>query len=103
MAIYTICLVFGLMFTLASAFFGHLLGGHDAVGMDGQADAGSDSGGAGVSIFSPTVLSTFITAFGAFGMALSSISATHSVWVRVRLPACHFLAHYSLPSSSCGC
>jgi membrane protein implicated in regulation of membrane protease activity len=85
MAIYTICLVFGLMFTVASALFGHLLGGHDAVGMDGQADAGSDSGGAGVSIFSPTVLATFITAFGAFGMALSSISATHSVWVSAPL------------------
>jgi membrane protein implicated in regulation of membrane protease activity len=82
MIIYTICLIFGLMFTVAGAFFGHLLGGHDVVGTDGQADSGTDSGGVpGVSIFSPTVLASFVTAFGAFGMILASFPATQSVWI----------------------
>ena len=31
MIIYAICLVLGVMFTLLSAFLGHLFGGHDAV------------------------------------------------------------------------
>lgn len=86
MIIYTICLVFGLMFTVASAFFGHLFGGHDIVGESGQADSGADSGGVpGLSIFSPTVLASFITAFGAFGMIFASIPATRSVWVNAPL------------------
>ena len=86
MAIYTICLIFGLMFTVASAFFGHLFGGHEPVGTDGQADAGADSGGVpSLSIFSPTVLASFITAFGAFGMILSGIPATQNVWVSAPL------------------
>ena len=37
MIIYGICLVFGLMFTLASAFLGHLFGGHDSIGAGGHA------------------------------------------------------------------
>ena len=40
MIIYAICLVLGLMFTLLSAFLGHLFGGHDSVGTGGHADAG---------------------------------------------------------------
>ena len=84
MMIYTICLVFGLMFTLVSAFAGHLFGGHDAVGTGGHADAGfSNDGMPGVSFFSPTILSSFITAFGAFGLILSEIPATASVWLSV--------------------
>jgi membrane protein implicated in regulation of membrane protease activity len=83
MIIYTICLVFGLVFTLFSAFLGHLFGGHDAaVGTDGQADAGFDSDGVpGITFFSPTVLASFVTAFGAFGLVLMEIPATSSVWV----------------------
>ena len=77
MIIYTICLVLGLMFTLFSAIAGHLFGGHDTVGTDGQADAGfSNDGMPGVSFFSPTILASFITAFGAFGMILAAIPAT---------------------------
>ena len=34
MIIYAICLVLGLMFTLVSAFLGHLFGGHDSVGIE---------------------------------------------------------------------
>ncbi len=82
MIIYTICLVFGLMFTVVSAFAGHLFGGHDSVGTDGQADAGMSSDGMpGVSFLSPTILASFITAFGAFGMILGEIPATASVWL----------------------
>ena len=82
MIIYTICLVFGLMFTLLSAFLGHLFGGHDTIGTDGQADAGlGNDGMPGVSFFSPTVLASFITAFGAFGLVLVSMPATASPWI----------------------
>jgi membrane protein implicated in regulation of membrane protease activity len=81
MIIYAICLVLGLMFTLISAFLGHLFGGHDTVGTGGHADAGFDSDGVpGITFFSPVVLATFITAFGALGLVFSEIKATSSVW-----------------------
>ena len=84
MIIYAICLVFGLMFALFSAFFGHLFGGHDSIGTGGQADAGFSSDGVpGITFFSPTVLASFITAFGAFGLILAEIPATASVWINV--------------------
>jgi membrane protein implicated in regulation of membrane protease activity len=82
MIIYTICLVLGLLFTLISAFLGHLFGGHDGVGTGGHADGGVGQDGVpGISIFSPTVMATFVTAFGAFGLVFSEIPATSSVWV----------------------
>jgi len=80
--IYAVCLVFGLVFTLFSAVAGHLLGGHDAVGTGGHADAGFSSDGVpGISFFSPTVLASFVTAFGAFGLILCQIGVTSSVWI----------------------
>ena len=82
MIVYTICLVFGLIFTVFSAVFGHLFGGHEIVGTDGQADAGFNADGVpGISFFSPTVLASFVTAFGAFGLIFCQIGATSSVWV----------------------
>lgn len=82
MIVYTICLVFGLIFTLFSAIAGHLFGGHEVVGTDGQADGGVGSDGVpGISFFSPTVLASFITAFGAFGLILCQIQMTSSVWI----------------------
>lgn len=82
MIIYAICLVLGLLFTLISAFMGHLFGGHDSVGTGGEADAGFDADGVpGISFFSPTVLACFVTAFGAFGLILSEIPVTASVWI----------------------
>lgn len=83
MMIYTICLVFGLIFTLFSAFFGHLFGGgHDAVGTGGQADAGFGSDGVpGISFFSPTVLASFITSFGAVGLVCFQFDALKSFWI----------------------
>lgn len=87
MIIYTICLVFGLAFTLLSAFFGHFFGGgHDSLDASGHAESGlAHTGEPGLSFFSPTVLASFITAFGATGMILSKIGATHSVWVSAPL------------------
>src|SRR5262245_41244613 len=88
MFIYAICLVVGLLFTLISAVAGHFFGGHEGgdVGTGGHAEAGFDHTGLpGISFFSPTVLASFVTAFGAFGLIFSKIEATSSVWVSAPL------------------
>ena len=88
MIIYAVCLVLGLLFTLISAALGHFFGGHEGmdVGTGGHAEAGfDDSGVPGISFFSPTVLASFVTAFGAFGMIFSRIEATSSVWASAPL------------------
>jgi membrane protein implicated in regulation of membrane protease activity len=90
MLIYTACLALGLLFTIISAFAGHLFGGHDAgaVGTGGHAEAGYDhSGVPGISFFSPTVLSCFVTAFGACGLILTRIDSTRSVWISAPISA----------------
>jgi membrane protein implicated in regulation of membrane protease activity len=91
MIIYAICLALGLVFTIFSAIAGHLFGGHDGhmdVGTGGHAEAGYDhSGVPGISFFSPTVLASFVTAFGACGLILRSISATSSYWISAPLSA----------------
>jgi membrane protein implicated in regulation of membrane protease activity len=94
MIIYAICLAVGLVFTIFSAitshfFGGHDFGGHDAdVGTGGHADAGYDhSGLPGISFFSPTVLASFVTAFGACGLILERIPATKSIWISAPLSA----------------
>lgn len=84
MIVYAVCLVFGLIFTLFSAVAGHFFGGHAEtdVGMGGHADGGLGHDGVpGLSFFSPTVLASFITAFGAFGLILSQMEATSSPWI----------------------
>src|SRR6266542_469507 len=88
MIIYAACLILGLFFTLISAVAGHLFGGdHGAdVGTSGHAEAGFDhSGIPGVSFFSPTVLASFVTAFGAFGVIFTRIDATSSPWMSAPL------------------
>jgi membrane protein implicated in regulation of membrane protease activity len=90
MIIYAICLVLGLLFTILSAALGHLFGGHDGadVGTGGHAEAGFDhSGVPGISFFSPTVLCSFVTAFGAFGIIFSRIEATSAPWMSAPLSA----------------
>jgi membrane-bound ClpP family serine protease len=90
MIIYTICLAVGLIFTIVSAVAGHLFGGHDGgdVGTGGHAEAGYDSSGVpGISFFSPTVLASFVTAFGACGLILSRVEATKSVWISAPVSA----------------
>jgi membrane protein implicated in regulation of membrane protease activity len=95
--VYLGCFAAGLFFTVLSFFFGHVgahgdvgghgdFGGHDNVGTGGHAEAGYDqSGMPGMSIFSPTVVCAFITAFGAFGMIFSHIEATRNVWISMPL------------------
>ena len=87
MIIYALCLVVGVLFTFGSAIAGHFFGGHDSgIGTGGHAEAGFDhSGMPGISFFSPTVLASFVTAFGAFGLVFSRIDATRSPWVSAPL------------------
>src|SRR5437867_222847 len=89
--IYLICLLVGLVFTLFSAIAGHFFGGHDGhadVGTGGHAEAGFDHTGLpGISFFSPTVMASFITAFGALGMIFTRIEATQSVLISAPLSA----------------
>ena len=89
--IYAICLAVGLLFTIISAALGHFFGGTDGhvdIGTGGHAEAGFDhSGMPGISFFSPTVLASFVTAFGAFGLILTRIPATSSVWASAPLSA----------------
>ncbi len=90
MLIYTICLAVGLLFTAISAVAGHLFGGHDGVdiGTGGHAEAGFDSSGVpGISFFSPTVLASFVTAFGACGLILTRIESTKNVWISAPISA----------------
>ncbi|HEY3760488.1 MAG TPA: NfeD family protein [Verrucomicrobiae bacterium] len=88
--IYVICFGVGLVFTIASAFLGHLFGGHEApqgdVGSGGHAEAGlEESDMPGISIFSPTTVASFITSLGGLGMIFSSIDATKSIWISAPL------------------
>lgn len=87
--IYVICFGAGLIFTVVSAVAGHAFGGgaHDAdLGTGGHAEAGFDhTGMPGMSFFSPTVIASFITAFGGFGMVFSKIEVTRSVWASAPL------------------
>ena len=81
MIIYGICLVVGLVFTMTSVMFGHFFGGHDGhvAGSGGHVEAGADSSDApGISIFSPTIMASFITAFGAFGLIFTQFPRTSS-------------------------
>src|SRR5438105_9259181 len=100
MIIYTGCLALGLIFTIISATMGHFFGGHDGggdVGTGGHAEAGYDhSGVPGISFFSPTVLSCFVTAFGACGLILSRVEATRNVWVSAPISAVAGVAMASL-------
>jgi membrane protein implicated in regulation of membrane protease activity len=85
--VYLGCLGVGLLFSIVSACMGHLMGhgGHD-VGTGGHADAGSDNSGIpGISAFSPTTISAFVTAFGGFGLIFTRIDATRSVWISTPL------------------
>jgi membrane protein implicated in regulation of membrane protease activity len=95
MMIYLICLVVGLVFTLGSVVAGQFFGGHaDHVGgSGGHAEAGADgSDMPGISIFSPTIIAAFITAFGGFGLIFSEFSATRNVAISAPLSVACALA-----------
>ena len=87
--IYVVCFAVGLVFTIISAVGGHVFGGSDHggdLGTGGHAEAGFDhTGMPGMSFFSPTVIASFVTAFGGFGMVFSKIGVTHSVWISAPL------------------
>lgn len=87
--VYLICLGVGLVFTLGTAIFGHVFGGghHGGVGgSGGHAEAGVDgSDMPGISAFSPTVIASFVTAFGGFGIIFHQIPATRSTWASAPL------------------
>jgi len=88
MMIYLICLVVGLVFTLVSVVAGHFFGGHGehVGGSGGHAEAGADSSDMpGISIFSPTIIAAFITAFGGFGVIFTEFPATKKVIVSAPL------------------
>jgi membrane protein implicated in regulation of membrane protease activity len=89
--IYLVCLVAGLVFTLLTLFFGHFFGGgHEGHvdGSGGHAEAGADmSDMPGVSALSPTVITSFITAFGAFGIIFHELPATRSPFLSAPLSA----------------
>jgi len=79
MIIYGICLMVGLVFTLISVLAGHFFGGHGdhVAGSGGHAEAGADASDMpGISIFSPTVMASFVTAFGGFGLIFTQFPAT---------------------------
>jgi membrane protein implicated in regulation of membrane protease activity len=90
MIIYAACLALGLCFTIISAIAGHLFGSHDGgdFSAGGHAEAGLDTHGMpGISFFSPTILATLVTAFGAFGILFTKIQATENIWVSAPLSA----------------
>ena len=78
MIVYGICLVTGLIFTLISVMVGHFFGhGDHVVGSGGHVEAGADASDApGISIFSPTIIASFITAFGGFGLIFTQFHRT---------------------------
>jgi membrane-bound ClpP family serine protease len=90
--VYFFCFVFGLLFTIASAFMSGLFSGHEPSGHEAQIGSGGHAEGGmanydmpGFSPLSPTVLASFVTAFGALGMILSKISLTQSPWINIPL------------------
>jgi membrane protein implicated in regulation of membrane protease activity len=87
MIIYGICLVVGLVFTLTSVVFGHFFG-HDGhvEGSGGHVEAGADSSDApGISVFSPTIMASFVTAFGGFGLIFTQFDKTSSAIISAPL------------------
>jgi len=58
------------------------------VGTGGHAEAGFDhTGMPGISVFSPTVMASFVTAFGGLGIIFSRIEATSKPWISAPLSA----------------
>lgn len=94
--IYSICFGVGFVFTIVSAILGHEFGGHDVhVDVHVHADVGHAHAGGhaeetgssmpGLSLFSPTVIASFLTGVGGFGMVLAKIDATKPLWISLPL------------------
>jgi membrane protein implicated in regulation of membrane protease activity len=87
---YFICFGVGLCFTIGTAVFGHIFGGHGhdghLDGSGGHAEVGADASDMpGVSVLSPTIIAAFITAFGGIGMLLHQIPATKPSYISAPL------------------
>ena len=90
MTIYSICFWIGLVFAVISAVSSHLFGGgHDAhvdIGTGGHSEAGFDhTGMPGLSVFSPTVIFSFLTAFGGLGNIFSMFESTRQPLISASL------------------
>jgi membrane protein implicated in regulation of membrane protease activity len=86
--IYLICFGTGLVFSIVSGFLAGGSGGHEA--HDGSTDGHpGDFGGGhdmpGFSPLSPTVIASFVTAFGGLGMIFSRLEFTSALWLSVPL------------------
>jgi len=99
--VYLICLGVGLLFTIITAFTSHLFSTHEAHisldhhvdgGAHGHAEAGNVGDMPGFSPFSPTIITSFITAFGGFGLIFEKIPATQSPLISAPLAAMSGLA-----------
>ena len=96
MLVYLVCFGVGLVFTIISAFMADVFGGHDVHvdlggGHDGAGGGTHAEGGfashemPGFSPLSPTVIASFLTAFGGIGLVLSRIESTRSVLISAPL------------------
>jgi len=87
--IYLICLGTGVVFTLITLFMSQFMGGGDhghVDGSGGHAEAGADASDApGMSAFSPTIISAFVSSFGGFGIIFNQIPATQSPYLSAPL------------------
>jgi len=93
--VYLTCFGIGLLFTFVTAFISHHFGaGHSHIefshgmhtdGAHGHAEADSSHDMPGFSVVSPVVITSFVTAFGGFGMMLCKIPATESAWLSAPL------------------
>jgi membrane protein implicated in regulation of membrane protease activity len=88
--IYLICFGVGLVFAIASTFLAEVFGGHDFHSghhlESGHADGGFDAHHMpGFSVFSPTTIASFITAFGGLGLIFSKFRVTQSAWLSAPL------------------
>jgi|GEM_PF-338651 len=103
--IYTICFGVGLLFTMISAVFGHVGGGHGEIGhghLEHTGNSSSAHGHAeastgpntmpGFAPIGPTTIATFITAFGGLGMVLCRLKATHAFSGFIALAGALFIA-----------
>jgi membrane protein implicated in regulation of membrane protease activity len=88
--VYVACFAFGLLFSIVSAFFSGVFGGHEIPSHpeihSGHVEAGlGEHDLPGFSPISPTTISTFITAFGGFGMVFSRLPGTQSPYLNIPL------------------
>jgi membrane protein implicated in regulation of membrane protease activity len=88
--IYLVCFGVGFCFAAASLLLGEVFGSHGDHGGGSHAGHSDHGGGAGNSMpgfspVSPTILASFLTAFGGFGVIFTRIAATNSPWLSLPL------------------